>query len=137
MKLVRAALSLLLLSGSAVLRAEDLAPEVEARFVKVVAQGSGVSKIRCTDPTMKSALEAQGLTIDNNSPMVWTNSQAEARMAKATGVLVLSGKREMLSQAAVVIQGEGGRPKFLVNASNLKGCRVQLGDSILRISDKS
>jgi hypothetical protein len=136
MKLVRAALSLLLLSG-ATLSAEDLAPEIQARFVKAMAQGSGQSHIRCSDPAMKSALEAQGMTVDSASPMIWTNSPAEARMAKATGILVVSGRRDMIVNAAVVIQGDGGRPKFIVNAGNLRGCRIQLGDSIMRVSEKS
>ena len=118
-------------------RAGELTPEVEAKFLKVIVSSSGGNKIACSDPALKTALEAQGIQVDASASIVWATNAAEGKTSKAMGRLVISGKRELSFLASVLLEEEGGRPKILLNPANLHAAtRVTLGDAILKIAEK-
>lgn len=117
-------------------RAGELSPEVEAKFLKVIVTSTGASKIACADPALKAALEAQGLTVEPGAPIVWATSAAEAKNYKAMGRLVISNSRSLAASASVLIEEDGGRPKIFLNTTNLHASRVQLGDVVLKITEK-
>jgi hypothetical protein len=117
-------------------RAGELTPEVEAKFLKVIVTSSGASKISCSDPARKAALEAQGLTVDASAPIVWVTAANEAKALKAMGKLVISNTRNLAASASVLIEEDGGRPKIFLNTANLHASKVQLGDVVLKITEK-
>ena len=117
-------------------RAGDLTPEVEAKFLKVIVTSSGASRISCSDPALKAALEAQGLTVEAGAPIAWVTGMGEAKAFKAMGKLVICAKRDLVSTASVLIEEEGGRPKIFLNTANLHASKVQLGDVVLKITEK-
>lgn len=117
-------------------RAGELTPEVEAKFLKVIVTSSGASKISCSDPALKAALEAQGLTVDPSAPIAWATGQGEAKAFKAMGKLVIANRRDLAASASVLIEEDGGRPKIFLNTTNLHASKVQLGDVVLKITEK-
>jgi len=136
MKNLRPVLLALAAAASLALRAGELSPELEAKFLKVIISSSGNTKIGCSDSALKTALEAQGITIDSSSSIVWVTNSAEAKAYKAMGRLVIVSKRELAPVASVVLDEEGGRPKLLLNTANLRQSKVQLGDAVLKIAEK-
>lgn len=136
MKNLRPVLLALAAAASLALRAGELSPELEAKFLKVIISSSGNTKIGCSDSALKTALEAQGITIDSSSSIVWVTNSAEAKAYKAMGRLVIVSKRELAPMASMVLDEEGGRPKLLLNTANLRQSKVQLGDAVLKIAEK-
>lgn len=132
----RLALTALLTLSAPLAQAGDLAPEVQAKFIKVIVSSSSIGKIACADATLKAALEAQGVVVDPSSMIVWVTNPAEGKMLKAAGRLVIAGRKDMLGVACVVLEEEGGRPKLLLNTGNLKSARVQLSDAVMKIGEK-
>ena len=118
------------------LQASDLTPEVTARFLKVIATTSGQTRIACLDGAVKTALEAQGIPVETGAGIVWCTTLTEARMQKQAGKLVVVGRRELTPMACIVLAEEGGRPKLVLNTTNIRACKITLGDALMRIGDK-
>jgi len=128
--------SLLLVPFACLALRADLPVETQAKILKVIVSSSGGNKIACGDPALKAALEAAGLVVDSGAPIVWTSNPAEARNMKTFGRLVVTDKRELAASAAIIIMDDGGRPKIMLNAANLKSAKVQLSDAVLKIAEK-
>ena len=133
---VKALLLSLVTLATLTLRAGELSPEVEAKFLKVIMTSSGATKIACSDAALKTALEAVGIVVDPSSSIVWASNMGEAKMGKMVGRLVVTNKRELASQASILLEEDGGRPKILVNTGNLHNCKVQVGDAVLKLGEK-
>ena len=136
MKLKQLAVSMLCVFGSLAVQAGELSPEVTAKFLKVIVSTSGQGKIACSDSTMKSALEAQGISVDSSSPVVWCTNPTEAKMQRAMGKLVVVGRRDLGAMACIVIAEDSGRPKLVLNTNNLRSSKVTLSDAIMKIGEK-
>ena len=134
MKFRTSLLLLLTALAATVVHAGELSPEVEAKFLKAIVSSSGSTKIACSDPVLKAALEAQGLTVDASAMIVWATTSNEARAGKTMGRLVVTNKREFSANACVVLEEADGRPKLLLNTPNLHTAKVQLGDAMLKIA---
>jgi len=130
------ALSLLTVFGTVALQAEDLTPEVTAKFLRILVTSSGQNKIACGDAALKAALEAQGVTVDATSAIVWCTRPVDAKNYKAQGKLVVAGTRDMAGFAGVLITGENGRPKLTINTANLRSAKVTLGDTVMKMGEK-
>lgn len=136
MKLFRTLLLAVASVATFAAQAGDLAPEVEAKFLKVIVSSTGTSRIACADPVLKAALEAQGVTVDPSAQVIWVTGMSEARAGKAMGKLVITPKRDLVASVAVLLEEDGGRPKIFLNTSNLHAAKVQLGDTVLKITEK-
>jgi hypothetical protein len=122
--------------ASLAVHAGELAPEVEAKFLKAILASSGSNKISCSDPALKTALEAQGCVVDSGAPIAWSINPNEAKNLKSFGRLVITNRRDLAVHASILIQEDGGRPKILLNTANLHAAKIQLGDAILKIAEK-
>lgn len=136
MKLMKPLFLALVSTAAMTVRAGELSPEMEAKFLKVIVSSSGNTKISCNDSALKAALEAQGVTVDSSASIAWVSNPVEAKMAKSSGRLVITSKKELAASVSVVLEEEGGRPKILLNPTNLHASRVQLGDAVLKIAEK-
>jgi hypothetical protein len=67
---------------------------------------------------------------------VWVTAPAEAKAQKAMGKLVIANSRSLAASASVLIEEAGGHPKIFLNTANLHSSRVQLGDAVLKITEK-
>ncbi|BDU71252.1 hypothetical protein [Mesoterricola silvestris] len=121
--------------ASLAVRAE-LAPEVEAKFLKAIIASSGTAKIACDDPALKGALEAQGIAVDSSAAICWVTNPNIAKTMKQFGRLVITNRRDLASSASVLILEDNGRPKLILNTANLKSAKVQLSDAVLKIAEK-
>lgn len=131
----RPILPLLILSTS-LLSAGDLAPEVQAKLLRVIVNGAGAQgKIACKDAALKGALESVGLGIDASSRVAWGNNPLEIKTLKSLGKLVICGRQEWLGQgAAIALTEEGGRPRISLNKGNITASGVALSDDVLKIA---
>lgn len=136
MRLRNLVLATLLPLAATVAQAGDLSPEIQAKFIKVIVSSSSTGKISCSDGPLKAALEAQGVSVDSSAMIAWVTSAGEAKMLKTSGRLIIAGRRELLGNACVVLEEDGGRPKLLLNTANLKGSRIQLSDAVMKIGEK-
>lgn len=120
--------------ASSLLPAGDLPAELQAKLLKIIANGAGsAGKVACKDEALKGALEAQGIAIDGMAKVAWSNLGPEIRTLKAMNKLVVCGKVELLQQgASIAIVEDGGRPKIIMNPANIKASGVQLSDAILK-----
>ena len=134
--LQRIALALLCMGGAQQLSAGDLTPETKAKILKVICTTSGQTKIACSDPAVKTALEAVGLIVESGSSIVWCSSPQEAKVQKQMGRLVVVGTRSLTAMACIVLEEDGGRPKIILNTNNIRGSRIQLSDALMKIGEK-
>jgi len=132
MKLKRIALILLCSCGMG-LHAGALSPEQTAKIMKVIATGCGEIQVNCKDAALKAALSAVGLSVEEGAPIAWCSNLPDARANLAKGRLVVVGHPDLLSAACIVVEEDGGRPKILLNSTNLRACKLKLGDAIMKI----
>ena len=118
------------------LSAGDLAVESQAKFLKLFASSTGVGKVACSDGPLKAALQAQGVTIDDSSPIIYCSNPMQAKMAKASNKLVVTGSRAFMNMVCIVLEEADGRPKIILNTSNLHTSKVQLSDAVLKMAEK-
>ena len=136
MKIKQLTVSLLCAFGAFAVQAGDLSPEVTAKFLKVIVSTSGQGKISCSDAPLKSALEAQGVTVDSGAQIIWCTNPMDAKNQKTMGKLVVVGRRDLGANACIVIEEDGGRPKLIFNTANLQRSRVTLSDAVMKIGEK-
>jgi len=129
-----AAIALLLTLG---LNAQDLAPEVQAKFLKILLSSTGQFGFACADPGFKAKLEGNGIAVSGGFKMAWAESEAEAKALKTSGKLVIVPKVAWLKHnggGAIAIVEEGGKPQIYINAANVKASGMTLSDTIVKMS---
>lgn len=114
--------------------AGDLAPEVAAKFIKILASTSG-GKAFARDPAMKAALEGAGVVVDANAKVYWCTSPQEVKMAVMQRRLCVVGQSGLLGAgAAIALLEDGGRPKIAINKHAVDASGVSLPDMIFKVS---
>ena len=118
--------------------AEELPPEVQARFIKILANNAGCAgKVDCRNPALAEELKKLGLTMDPTSRVAWASSEAEATALQAAGKLVICGRLGTLPMGgAVAIVKEGEKPQIYLHMGNLASSHVTLSDAVLKIGKK-
>jgi len=102
------------------LGAQDLAPETEAKFLKILLSSTGQFGFACSDAGFK---------------MAWAASEAEARALKAAGKLVIVPKLAWLKAgAAIALVEEDGKPQIYLSAGNVKASGMTLSDTIVKMA---
>lgn len=134
MKLKTAAVALIFGAFTTWLPAGELAPEVAAKLIKIIASATG-GKISCRDSGMKAALEAAGITVDGDSKLVWATNPVEIKMLR--GRLVIVGRKEFLSAGAgIALVEDGGKPKIYLNQAAITASGVTMPDAIYKVGEK-
>jgi hypothetical protein len=136
MKLVRTLFAAALALAPLSIQAGEANVETQAKFLKAIVASTGSTKVACADPALRAALEAVGLQLDSAAPVIWATTMGEAKGSKLTGRLVVSGRRELVSNTCILIEEDGGRPKLLLNTANIRASRVQVSDAILKLAEK-
>jgi hypothetical protein len=136
MNMKHLALSLLCVAGGLKLQAGELTPEVTGKFLKVIVSTSGQGKIACADAPVKAALENLGVTVDSTASIIWCTSPVDAKMQKNNGKMVVVGRRDLGPFACIIIEEEGGRPKLILNTTNIRSSKVTLSDALMKIGEK-
>jgi hypothetical protein len=131
---VPASIAFLLVMG---LNAQDLAPETQAKFLKILLSSTGQFGFACADPGFKSKLEANGIAVSPGFKMAWAESEAEVKSLKASGKLVIVPKVAWLKLGGgIAIVEEQGKPQIYLSASNVKASGMTLSDTIVKMAKK-
>jgi hypothetical protein len=134
-RFVPASLVFLLALG---LNAQELAPETQAKFLKILLSSTGQFGFSCTDPGFKGKLEANGIAVAPGFKMAWAASEAEVKTLKAAGKLVIVPKLAWLKVGgSVAIVEEAGKPQIYLNVGNVKASGMTLSDTIVKMAKKA
>jgi hypothetical protein len=134
-RIIYSAVAILLTLG---LNAEDLAPDVQAKFVKTLVSSTGQFGFACNnDPALKKSLEAAGVSVSPGFKLAWAATEAEVKTLKADGRLVVVPKLAWLKLGAgIAIVEDEGKPTFYIHIANVKASGMALPDAIVKIAKK-
>ncbi len=131
---VPASVAFLLVAG---LNAQDLAPETQAKFLKILLSATGQFGFACGDPGFKAKLEASGLSVAPGFKMAWAETEAEVKTLKAAGKLVIVPKLAWLKLGGgIAIVEEQGKPQIYLSTANVKASGMTLSDTIVKMAKK-
>jgi hypothetical protein len=120
------------------LNAQELAPETQAKFLKILLSSTGQFGFACADTAFKAKLEASGLSVAPGFKMAWAASEGEVKSLKAAGKLVIVPKLAWLKLGgSIAIVEEDGKPQIYINMANVKASGMTLSDTIVKISKKA
>ena len=127
-----------LLLSSLPLFGGDLPPDVQAKFIKILASSAGsAGKVACRDSSVEAELNKAGIAQDPGSKVAWAASEREVKALKAAGKMVICGHLEWLPVGgAIAIVEEGGKPQIYLHMGNIAGSGVSLSDAVLKIGKK-
>jgi len=128
-------LLLLLLGDLVPLRAGDLPPEFQARFIKILIKSANLpAKIACTDAALLPELQKGGIEVNADVQIAWANNAADVKKYKGMGKLVICSQVALLAQGgAIAVVEEGGKPSIYLHKANLDASKVAMNDSIYKI----
>ena len=119
------------------LGAQELSPETQAKFLKILLSSTGQFGFACADPAFKTKLEASGIAVSAGFKMAWAASEAEVKPLKAAGKLVIVPKLAWLKLGgALAIVEEAGKPQIYISPANLKASGMVLSDTIIKMAKK-
>jgi hypothetical protein len=128
----RIALACLMTFG---LQAQELSPETEAKFLKLLLSSTGQFGFACNDPGFKAKLEAAGIAVSPGFKMAWAANEGEAKSLKAAGKLVIVPVLGWLKAGgSLAIVSEGGKPQVYLNPANVKASGMTLSDTIVKMA---
>jgi len=133
--LVVAALLSLSFTG---LSAGELPPEVQAKFIRIIASSAGsAGKVGCKEGAVIAELAKLGVAVDGGAKVAWAGSEGEVKSLKASGHLVICGNERWLPNgASVAVVEEGGKPQIYLHMGNIGESGVTLSDAVLKIGRK-
>jgi hypothetical protein len=120
------------------LGAQDVAPEVQAKFIKTLVSSTGQFGFACNnDAILKKSLEAAGVSVSPGFKLAWAATEAEVKTLKADGRLVVVPKLQWLKLGGgVAIVEEEGKPQFYLHMANVKASGLTIPDTIIKIAKK-
>jgi hypothetical protein len=119
------------------LNAQQLAPETQAKFLKILLSSTGQFGFACTDAGFKARLEAAGIAVSPGFKMAWAASEAEVKALKAAGKLVIVPELPWLKLGgSLAIVEEEGKPQIYISPANVKTSGMALSDTIVKMSKK-
>ena len=121
-----------------VVQAGELPKDIQAKFIKILAQSAGSpGRVVCHDPDMQAALTKVGVNSDGAAKVAWASSLTEVRSMKTMGKLVICGKQEWLTQgAAIALVEEGGKPQVILHMGHIAASGVSLSEAVLKIGKR-
>lgn len=132
MFLSRTAIACVLTLG---LQAQELSPETEAKFLKILLSSTGQFGFACSDPAFKTKLEAAGIAVSPGFKMAWAASEGEAKSLKAAGKLVIVPVVGWLKAGgSLALVQEGGKPQLYLHPANVKASGMTLSDTIVKMA---
>lgn len=116
----------------------DLPMDIQAKFVRILANAAGSSgKIACKDSAFLAELAKVGVNADPGSKVAWASSEAEVKAFKGEGKLVICGKLEWLpAGAAIALIEEGGKPQIYLHMAHIGASGVTLTETVLKIGKR-
>jgi len=134
-RVVHASIAFILTLG---LQAQDLSPETQAKFLKILLSSTGQFGFACADAGFKTKLEANGIAVSAGFKMAWAATEAEVKPLKAAGKLVIVPKLAWLKNGgSIALVEEAGKPQIYLNMANVKASGMTLSDTIIKMAKKA
>ena len=116
----------------------DLTPEVQVKFIRILANSAGAAgKVACKDSAIEAEFGKAGLSQEASAKVAWAASEKEVKAFKAAGKLVICGHLEWLpAGGAIAIVEEGGKPQIYLHMGNIANSGAVLSDAVLKIGRK-
>jgi hypothetical protein len=120
------------------LLAQEVAPDVQAKFLKTLVSATGQFGLACNnDPVLKKSLEGAGVSVAPGFKLAWAATEAEVKTLKADGRLVLVPKVQWLKLGGgIAIVEDEGKPTFVIHMANAKASGLAIPDAIIKIAKK-
>jgi hypothetical protein len=120
------------------LGAGELPPELQAKFVKILANNAGsAGKVACKNATLAAKLGEIQVAVDPGAKVAWASSEAEVAALKGAGKMVICGSLEWLPKGgSIAVVEEGGKPQIYLHMGNIAASGVTLGDAVLKIGKR-
>ena len=119
------------------MNAQELSPDIQAKFLKILLSSTGQFGFACSDPAFKGKLEAAGIAVSSGFKMAWASSEAEVKLLKASGKLVIVPNLAWLKAgASLALVEEDGKPQIHLNMANIKASGMVLSDTIIKMAKK-
>jgi hypothetical protein len=120
------------------LHAQELAPETQAKFLKILLSSTGQFGFACSDAGFKAKLEAAGIAVSPGFKMAWAATEAEVKPLKASGKMVIVPEVALLKAGgSLAIVEEGGKPQIYLNPANVKASGMALSDTIVKMAKRA
>jgi len=120
------------------LNAQELPPETQAKFLKILLSSIGQFGFACSDAGFKGKLEAAGIAVAPGFKMAWAATEAEVKALKAAGKLVIVPALALLKDGgALAIVDEAGKPQIYINAAHVKASGMVLSDTIVKMAKRA
>ena len=120
------------------MNAQELPPEIQAKFLKILLSATGQFGFACSDPGFKTKLESAGIAVSTGFKMAWASSEAETKALKAAGKLVIVPNLAWLKAGgSIALVEEDGKPSLHLNMANLKASGMVLSDTIIKMAKQS
>ena len=120
------------------LGAQELSPETQAKFLKILLSSTGQFGFACADAAFKAKLESSGLAVAPGFKMAWAATEAEVKSLKAAGKLVIVPRLAWLKLGgAIALVEEDGKPQIYLSASNVKASGMTLSDTIVKMAKRA
>jgi hypothetical protein len=113
----------------------DVAPDLQAKFLKVIAtHASSKGRVAVTHEGIKAELEKLGVSVDASANVAFAGQESELKAFVAAKKIVVCGRIEWLPQgASIAILEENGKPAIYMHTGNLEATGVKVSPAILRI----
>lgn len=120
------------------LSAGELPPELQAKFVKILAASAGsAGKVACKNAAVAAKLVEAGMTIDPGAKVAWAGSEGEVASLKGAGKMVICGFLEWLPKGgSIAVVEEAGKPQIYLHMGNVATSGVTLSDSVLKVGKR-
>jgi hypothetical protein len=116
----------------------ELPPELQAKFIKILASNAGsAGKVACKNAALAAKLSEVGMSVDAGAKVAWASSEGEVASQKAAGKMVICGFLEWLPKGgSIAVVEEGGKPQIYLHMGNIAASGVTLGDAVLKIGKR-
>ena len=113
----------------------DVAPELMAKFIKVIATNCGSpGRLDIQDPTLVKALGNLGVSVDKSSKVAYATSEAEVKTLKAAGKLVVCNRLDLLPLGgSIAIVEEDSKAVVYLHTGHISASGAQVSPAILRL----
>ncbi len=112
----------------------DVAPDLQAKFVKVIAShASSKDRVAVEDPAVRAELEKLGVGVDPKAKVAYVATEEELK-AKLGGRVLICPRLEWLPLgASIAIVEENGKPAIYVHTGHLEASGVKVAPAIMRL----
>ena len=117
------------------LSGQELPPDLQAKFLKVLLSSTGQFGFCCNEAALKTQLESNGISVSPGFKMAWAESETEVKSLKAAGKLVIVPRLALLkSGGSIALVMDNGKPSIHLNVPNVKASGMVLSDTIVKMA---